>query len=358
MRKLYGFALAVSTAAVMITIGTTAQAQEADSQIARERQHNPGIVAIVGGVNITRAELDAAVAARLAQLEEQVYRVRWEQLQRVISERLLSVEAQRRGLPVDALITQEITGKVKPVTDADVEKYIEDNRQRMPPDFDRVRPQVRTFLEKQRESEARDLFLAPLRQKANVEIFFVAPAPYRAKVSVDGSPSLGLADAPVTIVEFADFSCPYCRLVQSSLRQLLAKYPTTVRLVFKHFPLETVHPDARRLAEASWCAAAQDRFWQFEDAVFAKQRVAANESTLSEFAQRAGLDLKLFHACLSSGEVKVAVQTQMDEAARLGISGTPSFLINGRFVYGALPVEAFVKIVEEEVAGNKSDGTF
>jgi len=157
----------------------------------------------------------------------------------------------------------------------------------------------------------------------------------------------------VTIVEFSDFHCPYCRSVQATLTQLLAKYPTQVRLVYKHFPLDDRHPQARRVAEASWCAQRQNKFWEFHDAVYASTP-DGSESMISGLATKAGLDMKAFGECLSSGKASSMVQTQIDEGGHYGVDGTPGFFVNGRFLSGAVPLATFTQVVDEELETAKT----
>jgi protein-disulfide isomerase len=168
-------------------------------------------------------------------------------------------------------------------------------------------------------------------------------------VPVDGAPVRGPADAPVTLVEFSDFHCPFCKRVQPTLTQLLERYPGKVRLVYRDFPIDSLHPQARRAAEAARCARDQGKFWEYHDVVFAQPPQAAPED-LSRYAGQVGLDLATFESCLSGGVHRASVQRDVDEASRFGLNGTPAFFINGRPLTGAQPLEAFVRVIEEELA--------
>ena len=219
---------------------------------------------------MSRQELEAAVAAQIAKLDEQAYGIRRDQLEELITTRILTAEAKRRGTSLEALVADEVTKKVPVVTEADLDAFIAANRERMPADPAAIRGQIRGYLEEQRTTERRNAFVDELRGKSKVEVLLKPPPIFRASIEIDGAPIRGPKVAPVTIVEYSDFHCPYCRRVQPTLLQLLAKYPTQVRLIYKHLPLDNLHPQARKFAEASWCAGEQNRFWQFHDAVYAE----------------------------------------------------------------------------------------
>ena len=307
-------------------------------------------VAVVDGVPVSRQELESAVAAQIAKLDEQAYDIRRDQLEELITTHLLMAEAKRRGTSVETLIADEITKKVAAVTDADLDAFVAANRERLTADPAAIRGQIRSYLQEQRTTERRSAFVDELRRKSKVEVMLKPPPVFRASIEVDGAPIRGPQVAPVTIVEYSDFHCPYCRRVQPTLLQLLAKYPTQVRLIYKHLPLDNLHPQARRFAEASWCAANQNRFWQFHDAVYAA--VNAPATPLSTFAGKAGLDVAQFESCVASGKAAPIVQSQADEGARHGVNGTPGFFINGRPISGAVPYETFVRLIDEELAAH------
>jgi len=310
-------------------------------------------VAVIDGEPLSRATLDEAVAPQIAKLDEQAYEIRKQQLDDLINDRLFAAEAKRRGVTVDALIATEVTAKAGDVADADVQAFIATNRRRLPADPTALVPQIKDYLTNERIKARREAFANDLRTKAHVQVLLKMPPFYRAPIDLAGAPSKGPDGAPVTIVEFSDFHCPYCRGVQSTLDQLLAKYPTQVRLVYKHFPLDDRHPQARRVAEASWCAQRQNKFWEFHDAVYASTP-DGSESMISGLATKAGLDMKAFGECLSSGKASSMVQTQIDEGGHYGVDGTPGFFVNGRFLSGAVPLATFTQVVDEELETAKT----
>jgi protein-disulfide isomerase len=156
----------------------------------------------------------------------------------------------------------------------------------------------------------------------------------------------------VTIVKFEDFECPFCKNVQPTLAAVLKKYDGKVRVVHKDLPLEQIHPQAQLAAEAARCAGEQGKFWEYHDALYGNApKFGAQE--LKTYAKNIGLNATPFDQCLASGKYKAAVQKDLSEGAQLGLTGTPTFFINGREISGALPVESFSAIIDEELAQSK-----
>ncbi|MCK5257694.1 MAG: thioredoxin domain-containing protein, partial [Deltaproteobacteria bacterium] len=173
----------------------------------------------------------------------------------------------------------------------------------------------------------------------------------RYRVEVGDSPFKGPEDAKVTIIEFTDFQCPFCSRVQPTLKKILEKYPQDVRKVFKQHPL-TFHKDAPLAAEASLAAGAQGKFWEMKEILFNNQK-KLKEENLVEYAQNLGLDIEKFKADLRDHTYKKQVDRESKQAVTLGATGTPAFFVNGRYLSGAKPLDAFVKVIDEELSGKK-----
>lgn len=314
----------------------------------------PGdVVATVNGTPITGADVRKGLGADLAKLEEQMYQLKRRQIDQLIAAHLLEAEATRRGLTLDAFEQAEITAKVPEVGDDEVNDFVAANRARIRGDAAALGPQIREFLKTRKTEERRAAVVTGLRGAARVDVTLAGPAPFRATLDLEGAPIRGDASAPVTIVEFSDFHCPFCRSVQPTLTTLLNRYKGKVRLVYKHLPLDSLHPQARRVSEAAYCAGRQDKFWQFHDAVYADTSGDAGDAVLARFAQAAGLDQAAFTACLADGEARQAVARDATEGEGLGLTGTPGFFINGRELNGAQPLEAFVAVIDEELRGDR-----
>lgn len=306
-------------------------------------------LAEVDGEAITAEEVEKALGAQLRKLEEQIYRLKRQKLEALISERLLAKEAAKRGLSVQALLDAEVAGKVGPVSEEEIETFYQANKARLKGEEATVREQIRAHLRNQKLAAQREAFLESLRSQAKVVVYLQAPPVFRVEVSGDGAPFKGPAMAPVVIVKFEDFHCPFCRRVQATLEQLLARYGDEVKLVHRDFPIDSLHPQARKAHEAAWCAHDQGKFWAYHDKLYANAPKASPEQ-LKAYAQEVGLDLPAFEQCLSSGKYQAAVQKGVEEGTRAGVTGTPTFFINGRLLSGAQPLESFVRVIEEELA--------
>jgi protein-disulfide isomerase len=308
---------------------------------------SPDAIAEVDGQIITNEEVADALGAPLRRLERQIYDLKRQKLDSLINQRLLAREAIRRGVTVLALLQQEVTAKVESVSDAEVEVVYNANKGRLRGTEAQLRDQIRDQLQNQKLAERRKAFVQSLRTQARVVVRLEEPPPFQIAISANGAPFRGPAEAPVTIVEFSDFHCPYCKQVLTTLTQILSRYGDKVKLVFRDFPLDG-HPVARRAAEAARCAKDQDKFWEYHDLLFANAPKASPEQ-LKEFAKQVGLDVSSFERCLSSGTHAAAVQRDVDEGLRLGVTGTPGFFVNGRLLSGAQPLEQFVRAIEEEL---------
>jgi protein-disulfide isomerase len=169
-------------------------------------------------------------------------------------------------------------------------------------------------------------------------------------VSVEGRPSQGAADAPVTVVEFTDYQCPYCgAFARDTEDALLEAYDGKVRFVVRHFPITGIHPYAQKAAEAAECAFDQDRFWEYHEVLFAHQD-ALDEASLRSYAKQVGLGGRTFGQCLSSGEKAAVVASDQADGQRYGVSATPTFFINGQRFVGAKPIDEFKQVIDALLA--------
>ena len=330
-------------AALLVSLPLTALAQSGTQGSAA------GVLATVNGKAITSAEVDKPIAQELAKLEQQIYDLKKGRLDTLIEEQLLTAEATRRGVSAAALVEAEITSKQSKVSDEEIAIFYGANQAKLQKDLNAWRDQIRTFLNTQKASERKQAFVAQLRQQAKVDVLLKAPAIFRAEIPVGGAFTKGPATAPVTLVEYGDFHCPFCKRVQPTLSAVLAKYGPKVRMVYKDFPLDNLHPQARAAAEAARCAGEQGKFWEFHDRIYAGD-ADATAPTMQLYAQQLGLDAAKFEECRSTRKFQAQVRADEAEGAKLGVAGPPGFFINGRFLSGAQPVEAFTKIIDEELA--------
>ena len=178
-----------------------------------------------------------------------------------------------------------------------------------------------------------------------------SPTPQYVRYSIptDGFPSIGPANAPITIVEFGDFQCPFCRQWQTDTYQpLMAAYPGKIRLVYRDFPLTSIHPNAFPAAEAAQCANEQNAFWPYHDKLFSSENLSPD--VYVQYATDLNLDMTKFNTCLANHTYDKYIQANSDFATKTGVDSTPTFFINGLAIIGAQPIDAFKQIIDKELA--------
>jgi protein-disulfide isomerase len=306
------------------------------------------MLAEVDGVAITSEEVEKSLAGQLSKLEEQIYNLKRQKVDALINEKLLQKEAAKRKVSVPQLLDAEVTSKVGLVTEQEIEKFYQENKAQLKGEESSVRDQIRGHLQNQKLATKREEFLKSLRSQAKVVVNLKPPPVLRVEVSVDGAPFKGPANAPVTIVEFSDFHCPFCRRVLPTLAQLDSQYGEKIRLVFLDFPIEQLHPGASKAHEAARCANEQGKFWAYHDKLFASPPKSSPE-IFKGFAKEVGLDVTGFETCFDGGKYQAAVKKDIEEGNRAGVTGTPAFFINGRMISGAQPLDAFTRIIDDEL---------
>lgn len=339
-----------AAAAVLLALAACSSSAQQATQMSPTE-----VVATVGSSPITLAEVDEQALQSPAsnyggaRLVQALYLARRDALEEIIGRRLMDAEAKRRGIDRAALVEQEIAGKAPTPTTADVAFWYQNNAARVQgATLDQVRDPIKALLIEERMARAKSTLLAALKDKTPVAISLEPP---RQKIAVEGHASKGDKDAPIQLVEFSDFECPFCARAHPTLQQVLSAYGDKIRFVYRHYPLPN-HPNAKPAAEASACALEQDRFWPFHDRLFANTS-KLTESDLKTHAASAGLDITKFAACFESRKYKAQVERDITEAGGAGVTGTPAFFINGRPLEGAQPFEAFKRVIDEELAARK-----
>ena len=304
-------------------------------------------VAIVGGEPITAAKFEELAGPRLFAIRTQEYTQKRALLEDAIDSMVLEKAAKARGISVDELIRAEVDAKVPAVTEAEQKEYYEKNKPRFgtTPEADALK-NIENGLRQQRLRDRRMAFAKEVRDSVGVQVLLDAP---RLEVSLGDDPVKGPAAAPITIVEFSDFQCPYCARVNPTLKKIEEKYGEKVRVVFRDFPLVQIHKDAAKAAEAGECAHEQGKFWEMHDRLFADQSKLQVEA-LKQTATQVGLDAEKFNQCLDSSKYAAEVQKDVDEGNSYGVTGTPAFFINGRMLSGAQPLDTFSQVIDEELA--------
>jgi len=338
------------TAAVTLLACSTAPAQQPTSPA-------PGDVAArIGDRAITVRDLDERWKqddpAQNAEVTQSIYDGRRAALESIIAESLLAEAAKGSGLSADGYLEAEIAKRVKPVSDVEVSTFFSANNSQMQGrSLEVMAPAINRYLTDQRRAQARDAILSELRGKGPaIRVALEAP---RVSVAASASnPSLGSASAPVTLIEFSDYQCPYCQRVEPTLKRLRAVYGDKLRIVWKDFPLTQIHPQAVKASEAAHCAGDQGKYWELHDVLFAKQQQLQPDD-LKRHALELGLDTAKFNQCLDSSKYGERVSEGVAEGGALGVNSTPTIFINGRRLSGAQPYEVFEAIIDEELARTK-----
>ncbi len=307
-------------------------------------------VATIGGRTITMGELDDFIKDGLFASQTSngdpatLYEIRSKALGRFIEQAIISEAASADGVSADEYLEKSVMKEAE-IPDEEVSAYFDANPDKMGnATLEEISPRIRAHL---RAQLAADLVLK--MTEAGNAVVLLEPA--RTPVAAIG-PSQGPDDAPITIIEFSDFQCPYCQRVVPTLHQIVEKYPDQVRIVFRHLPLDGIHDRARPAAEASACAHQQDKFWAFHDILFENNQ-ALSDQDFAKYAGEAGLDVAAFEKCVTDREFQVAVQNDAEEANALGLRGTPAFFVNGISMRGAKPIEEFIRVIDTELALQK-----
>jgi len=310
------------------------------------------VVAEVAGRQVTLKEVDAKWeafdAAERARVTQLMYQNRRNMLDQVVGDILIENAAKAASLSVDAYVSADAAKRMVPVTEAEIVQFFEANRDRAQGrTLEQLRGQIKDFLDSQRTLQARAQLVTELKAKsAGVKVMLDPPRSTVATAAID--PVRGPASAPITIVEFSDYQCPFCARVNPTLEQVRKTYGDQVKIVFKDFPLPN-HPQAPKASEAGHCANEQGKYWELHDLMFANQR-ALNVPDLKQYASGLGLDMAKFNQCLDSGKHAGLVASGLAQGESMGVNSTPTLYINGRVLIGAQPFEAFKQIIDEELA--------
>ena len=335
MKQNREFAIGASAAAglAVLLIGATAALAGSESRTQ--------VVGIIDGHAISQQEVDARVAVGMYQLRKQG-------LEQFIDDYLLEQAARRAHTSIPEYLAKETTVTV---TDADARAQYDAYKGLMKMPFDQLKPRLIAALTTQRQAQRLAQLRAKLRSDAHVDIKL---APPRIEIAIANSPSIGPANAPVTIVEFGDYQSPFNKMQQSALQQEREKHGDQLRLVFKDFPQLTSR-DGIIAAEAARCAGEQGKFWQFQDAIYADQAKLAVPDLKAD-AARLGLDSQKFDSCLDSGKYSGAIEKDIEDGLRVGIRSAPTFIVNGNLHVGIQSTAGFDATIDPELKGNNLSG--
>jgi protein-disulfide isomerase len=311
------------------------------------------VVASWNGGQITYGELAEDLGVKLVQIEVEYlsnkYDTESQGLDQLVVGKLLDAEAAATGKPdVETLLKDEVESKVAAPTEAELrEFYTVMQRQLRGAAYEDVRDRLAMEVLRRKQGEVFSGYIDGLRTKYGMKNSLPAPILPRIPVSVDDDPSIGPADAKVTIVQFAEFQCPYCGKAGESVDKVMEVYGDDVRMVFRDFPL-SFHPRAVPAAVAANCAGEQGKYWDMHDRLMANQR-ALEDADLLAHAEALELDLSKWGTCRQDPAQAAEVMKDFEDGSAVGVTGTPAFFINGIMISGAQPFEEFKRIIDAEL---------
>ena len=305
------------------------------------------------GGELRREDYPAEATAQLERMEAEYLMTRYQtevQIAEGISlERLVEAEASQNGVGIEEFLQSEVESKIEPPSEADIAAFYETNKARMGGrSLEEMKSTLFGVILEERRGTALEAWVDSLKEKHSFTLNVPFPDMPRVDVSVDDDPSIGPEDAPVTIIEFAEYECHYCGQSKAVLDQVVETYGDKVRLVYRDFPLG-FHQRAIPAAVAANCAGAQGQYFAMHDKLLANQ-VNLDDATFKTYAEELGLDIPAWETCLTDPAQVAEIQADLQAGTEAGVSGTPGFFINGVFLGGALPFSTFKAVIDQELA--------
>lgn len=305
-------------------------------------QTDSSIVAEINGRKVTAAELEAKEGGKLLQAQYKYYLAQRDALEQFLNDEVVSLQAKKEGVSRDELFKRHVGNTIPEPTEDQLRFYYEGVQTEE--SFEAARGKIIETVHTLRMKKAAEAYVADLRGQYGVVVELSQPS---AEVEAGDSPRIGSEKAPVQIVEYADYECPYCQKVNADLIKLREQFGNQLSLVYKDFPLP-MHPFAGKAAEAAHCAGDQGKFWEFHDALFQAKKVDPSE--LKQQASALKLDVPRFEKCMENGDHIAGVKKDSQEGQKLGLLGTPSFFVNGHFMSGAISYTKLRDTVQQELS--------
>jgi protein-disulfide isomerase len=320
------------------TLSASGAASDADGPTSAS-----AVLVEVNGAKLTVADLEQKRPAAMFQARTSYYETERKAIEELVDEALLQQQANKEGLTVPELLDRHVNAVIaKDPSEEALRVYYEGVDTTEP--YEAVRPKILDALRQRRMAKAKAAYMQTLRSQNPI---IIRLAPPRAPISMKDVAVRGAAGAPITLLEYADYECPYCQQSQPMITKIEAEFKGKVAFAYKDFPLP-MHPDAPKAAEASHCAGAQGKYWEYHDALFARKQL--DVPALKSYAKDLKLDTAAFDACLDSGQMAGMVKEQASEAQALGAQGTPTFFVNGRTVSGTVTYERLRGVIVEELS--------
>ncbi len=333
--------------ALIITVSIAAMAGLSQAGDGAGAPPQSTVAVEINGVNVTLAQFEHERPSALFQARNTFYEAEKKAVDDYVGQYLLEQQAQKEGVTVAELLDRHVNKTVGPDPDDSALRIYFEGLETTET-FESARPKILDHIRDKRIERAKKAYMQSLRDQAKVAFVLQPP---RAPISLANTPVRGAAGARVTLVEYADYECPYCQQAQPELDQLEAEFKGRLAFAYKDLPLP-MHTHAEKAAEAAQCAGLQGKYWEFHDEMLKTKELEVPQ--LKASAQHLGLDVKAFNTCLDSGQQAKNIQSTLEEAEKLGLSGTPSFFLNGRYFSGAMKYEQLRQMVEDELKSSSS----
>ena len=306
------------------------------------------VLARVNGQDITDEDVKKIAGPKLAQVEMDMYDARKDALDQIIDDRLLEAESKKQGASKADYLKKNVFDKIA-IDDKDIQKFYDENKAQMQgKTLDEVKGNIRGYLYRDKHQKVYGDLMAGLRKKSSVAVLIHAP---KVAIEEGDNPAIGPKDAPIKVIEFTDYQCPFCGKSRPVVNQMLQEYKGKIRYVLRDFPL-SFHKDSIKAHEGARCAGEQNKYWDMNKKLFENQR-AITIPDLKKYAEGLKLKMDKFNDCLDSGKYTDIVRQNQEYGEKVGVSGTPAFFINGRMVSGARPFASFKEIIDDELQNAK-----
>jgi protein-disulfide isomerase len=296
----------------------------------------------IDGKVFTAAELQKSNLKSVFQARNALFEAEKKATDEFINQYILERQAKKENLTVEQLLEKRVWSALAPDPSDDALRVYYDGLD-TPESYESVKDKIRDHIRERRKIKAKAAYIKELRAQSSIALRM---APPRAPIAVGDAPVRGNAAAPVTVIEYADYECPYCQQIKPVIDRITKEYQGKVAFAFKDVPLP-MHANAQKAAEAAHCAGVQGKFWEYHDRLFATKQYAVD--ALKQHAQALALNQPAFDQCLESGMQAGRVKAHVDEASAIGLPGTPGFFVNGRFLNGAVDYQALRQVIEEEL---------
>ncbi|MBC76338.1 MAG: hypothetical protein CME64_10015 [Halobacteriovoraceae bacterium] len=308
-----------------------------------------GVAAKVGELKITNEELTKGIESELYELENKIFDTKMNKLKSLIIEKLMAQDPAKKGLTNEEYMDKHIAKGVK-VSESDINSFVKEKNIPKEQVNAQIKERIRGYLIAEKKKDAVETWLAKKTKSTGIEVYLDKPRRPSFDVEVGKAPVAGPESAPITIVEFSDFQCPYCSKAAETINKVKKDYGSKVRVVFKQYPLP-FHSQAKMAANAALCAWEQkpENFWKMHDKLFADQSKLGKEG-LQATAKSVGVDMEKFNTCLDGGKYMSMIEKDIQQGKDLGVKSTPTFFVNGKLLQGAQPYETFKELIDEELA--------